>query len=174
MESICFCEIPNDLGGFIPPLTPQFNIAQHNQNWQFCSEKIALICRLNFWGLMNVHPFQIFNGFLNLRETKGFTNCSSPILHFSKRENYKSFVYDKVAFPSPQMSTFPELASNFRDFSSPKGVVILVSFNLRKKVATREWFFGGAQSFFDHFFACYSQIKVKTHKNHRRDPFLES
>ena len=70
MESICFCEIPNDLGGFIPPLTPQFNIAQYNQNWQFCSEKIALICRLNFWGLMNVHPFQIFNGFLNLRNER--------------------------------------------------------------------------------------------------------
>ena len=150
MESICFCEIPNDLGGFIPPLTPQFNIAQYNQNWQFCSEKIALICRLNFWGLMNVHPFQIFNGFLNLRNERVLL-IVLPLFSISKRENYKSFVYDKVAFPSPQMSTFPEFASNFRDFSSPKGVVILVSFNLRKKVATREWFFGGAQSFFDHF-----------------------
>ena len=137
MESICFCEIPNDLGGFIPPLTPQFNIAQYNQNWQFCSEKIALICRLNFWGLMNVHPFQIFNGFLNLRNERVLL-IVLPLFSISKRENYKSFVYDKVAFPSPQMSTFPELASNFRDFSSPKGVVILVSFNLRKKVATRE------------------------------------
>ena len=47
-----------------------------------------------------------------------------PLFSISKRENYKSFVYDKVAFPSPQMSTFPEFASNFRDFSSPKGVVI--------------------------------------------------